>query len=141
MSDRFTNRNPDRPGFWYLATPYSNYPIGIEAAFKLACWQSGALIRAGVPVFSPIAHSHPIAMACRMDPLDHDIWLPLDMPMMDAARGLIVCMAEGWDTSYGVRVETETFRKAGKQIVYMRLGEVPAELIAPRAITAVIAPR
>ena len=45
--------------FWYLASPYSKYPEGTQAAFEMACWQAGLLIRAGVPVFSPIAHSHP----------------------------------------------------------------------------------
>lgn len=116
-------------GFYYLATPYSKYSAGLDSAFKLACWQTGLLIRAGVPVFSPIAHTHPIAQACRMDPLDHAVWMPADAPMMNAARGLIVCMAEGWDISYGVGFEIEAFRKAGKPIIYMRVGEVPAELV------------
>lgn len=125
----FTRPNPARaPGFWYLATPYSKYSGGIEAAFRVACWQTGLLIRAGVPVFSPIAHTHPVAIHCRMDPLDHAVWMPADRPMMDAARGLIVCMIPGWRESYGVGVEIETFQRAGKPVIYMRPGEVPPEV-------------
>lgn len=146
MDARFTTPNPARhtfgagvifpaalsavPGYWYLATPYSKYPLGIEAAFRIACVQTGLLMRAGVPVFSPIAHTHPISVHASMDPLDHGVWMPVDFPMMHAARGAVVCMMDGWDTSYGVGVEIKTFRDAGKQVVYMTPGEVPAELRA-----------
>lgn len=115
-------------GYWYLATPYSRYPRGIARAFDAACWQSGLLIRAGVAVFSPIAHTHPIAIHSGIDPLDHGIWMPLDAPMMDAARGLIVCMMTGWDASYGVGVEIEAFKRVRKPIIYMTPGVVPAEV-------------
>ena len=127
----FTRPNPSHTqGFWYLATPYSKYHAGIEAAFNVACWQTGLLMRAGVPVFSPIAHTHPIAKRCHMNPLDHGIWIPADRPMMDAARGLIVCMIPGWDRSYGVDLEIATFRAAGKPVVYMTPGEVPPEVLS-----------
>lgn len=111
--------------FWYLATPYSKYHLGIEEAFRDACRQTALLIRAGVPTFSPIAHTHPIAIHGDIDPFAHEIWLPADRPMMDAARGLIVCKMDGWAQSYGVRVEIQTFEAAGKPVVYMEPGEVP----------------
>ena len=112
---------------WYLATPYSKYPGALEAAFELACDTAGILIRANVPVFSPIAHSHPIARVCGMDPLDHRIWLPADAPMMAAATGLILLRAESWEQSYGMRVERDAFDAACKPIVWMDPGVLPAE--------------
>lgn len=115
-------------GFFYLATPYSKYADGLDAAFTDAAQQAALLVRAGVPVFSPIAHSHPIAMQGGIDPLDHAIWLPADEPFMRAARGLIVCKLVGWKASYGVSVEIRAFRKAGKPVVYMDPGVVPAGL-------------
>lgn len=125
----FTRPNPAHPTrYWYLATPYSKYPGGIYSAFRGACQNTALLIRAGVATFSPIAHTHPIAIESGMDPLDHGIWLPLDAPMMDAARGLIVCMMTGWDTSYGVGVEIEAFKRVRKPVIYMTPGTVPAEL-------------
>jgi hypothetical protein len=117
--------------YWYLATPYSKFPGGLDAAFRLACEAAGLLIRAGVPVHSPIAHTHPVAIACGMDPLDHSIWLPADKPMMDAASGLIVLRAESWERSYGISVEIDEFRDAGKPILFMDPGVVPASLMVP----------
>ena len=64
--------------FWYLATPYNKYPYGMDAAFHLACENAALLIRHRVHVFSPIAHSHPIAMAGGLDPVDYEIWMEQD---------------------------------------------------------------
>jgi hypothetical protein len=114
---------------WYLATPYSKFPGGIDAAFDLACAEAGRLIAAGVPVFSPIAHTHPIAKMCGMDPLDHTIWMPADEPMMGAASGLIMLMAPSWEQSYGMEVERQAFQAAGKPICWMVPGTVPADLL------------
>lgn len=110
--------------FWYLATPYSKYRGGIVEAFRLAAENTGLLIRAGVPVFSPIVHTHMVAMICKIDPLDHKIWLPADQPMMDAAGGLIMLMADGWLESYGMGVELREFQ-GNRPVIYMTPGEVP----------------
>jgi len=112
-------------GFWYLASPYSKYAAGIEEAFRAICREAALLVAAGVPVFSPIAHTHPIAVHGEIDPLAHAIWLPADRPMMNAACGLIVCQMPGWEESYGIGVEVEHFQHAGKPIVFMRPGVVP----------------
>ena len=113
---------------WYLATPYSKYPGGIEAAYQIALRQTGLLIRAGVPVFSPIAHTHPIAIACGIDPFDHTIWLPADEPMMAAATGLIMLRAESWEQSYGMGEELKAFQAAGKPVVWMDPDVLPPGL-------------
>ena len=44
----------------YLATPYSKFPGGIQAAFIDAACIAARLLRAGVKVYSPITHTHPI---------------------------------------------------------------------------------
>ena len=103
--------------FWYLASPYSKYEGGIEAAFEMACKATAELIRRKVPVYSPIAHTHPIAIHGGLDPLDHEIWLPADSPMMKAAHGLIVWKAEGWRESHGIAFEIAEFASDGKPIV------------------------
>lgn len=105
--------------YWYLASPYSKYPGGTEAAFQEVCKAAAQLIAAGVPVYSPIAHTHPIALHGDMDPLDHEIWLPADMPLMKAAGGLLVLMMDTWQDSYGVSVEIGIFEGAGKPVHYM----------------------
>lgn len=116
-------------GFWYLGSPYSKHPAGIDEAHYEVCWEAGRLILAGVSVYSPIAHTHPIAGHCRIDPHDHCIWLPVDEPMMEAARGLIVLKMAGWAASAGLIYETNFFAERGRPIVYMTPGTVPEELL------------
>jgi hypothetical protein len=112
--------------FFYLATPYTSYEDGTQEAFLDACEQAALLIKAGIPVFCPIAHTHPIAVMGELDPYDHAIWLPADTPMMDAAeKGLIVCMLPGWDTSKGVNHEIEYFKKLGRPLYFMEPDELP----------------
>lgn len=105
--------------FFYLATPYSKYPGGLEAAFIEACRATAKLIREGRRVYSPIAHTHPVAIHGGIDPYDHGIWLPADAPFMDTAEGLIVVKMKGWEESYGISEEIKAFELAGKPIEYM----------------------
>lgn len=108
-------------GFQYLATPYSKYIDGLSMASEMACKLAAILIDEGIPVFSPIAHSHAIAMAGGMDPLDHNIWMPADKPLMEAAYGLIVAKLPGWEDSRGVLEEIDAFRAMGKPVHYMEV--------------------
>jgi len=101
----------------YLATPYSRYFDGdLERAFVDASKLAAKLLLAGVKVYSPIAHTHPLAIHGNLDPLDHSIWLPFDEAMMDAAHILIVAHMDGWQESKGVAHEIEFFEKRGKPI-------------------------
>lgn len=114
--------------FWYLATPYTKYRLGIERAFIDAACEAALLATAGVSVFSPIVHSHPIAFHGLIDPFDHDLWLRIDRPFMELACGLIVCQLDGWEESKGVAAERDIFQAAGKPIVMMLPGLVPPAL-------------
>jgi hypothetical protein len=105
--------------YWYIATPYTKYRDGHEAAFIAACQVTAALIRVGQPVFSPIAHSHVIAIHGDLSLTDHDVWLTADRPLMDAAGGILVVMLDGWEDSIGVKHEIEVFKQAGKPIEYL----------------------
>lgn len=108
-----------KPGtFWYVGTPYSKYPAGLEAAFTMACRETARLAEQGIPVYSPIAHSHPISKFVSVSPTDHDFWVTFDKPMVDAAGGLIVVTAEGWQESRGLTHEILEFQKVGKPVVY-----------------------
>lgn len=111
--------------FLYLASPYSKFNAGLDAAFKAACEQTALLIRAGYNVFSPVAHSHPVAQFGNFDPLDCAMWLEQDEPFMEAAAGIVVLMLEGWQESVGVMHEINRFAEMDKPIVLMVPGEVP----------------
>jgi hypothetical protein len=111
--------------FYYLATVYSKYHLGIVHAHAEACRQAALLVRAGIPVYSPIAHTHSIAIEGDIDPFDHNIWLEADRTFMEAAKGLIVCKMQGWEESYGIGVEIESFERQGKPVYWMEPGELP----------------
>jgi len=117
-----------RAPYWYLATSYSIHPEGLEAAFRMALRAAGVLIQAKIPVFSPIAHTHPIAIEMGLDPLDHSIWMPADMPMMEGAHGIIVLRDGGWESSYGIQCERAEFAMAGKIELFMDPGQIPEAL-------------
>lgn len=103
----------------YLATPYSKFEGGIDAAFQAAAKVAAQLVRVGVCVYSPICHTHPIAVHGGLDPFDHELWMAFDKAMMDACDGLIVAKLPGWEDSCGMQLEIEYFRAAGKPIQYV----------------------
>ena len=115
--------------FWYLATPYTKFPGGIEAAYCAACEQTALLMRAGIPVFSPISHTHGVAVHGGIDPTDLSIWLLADKLFMDGATGMIVCKLPTWECSDGIMAEIEAFYAAGKPIVFMEPNELPQWIV------------
>ena len=108
----------------YLATPYTRFPGGTEAAFLEASKLAARLLRAGIKVFSPIVHTHPIATFGALDPLDHAMWMALDVVMLSAADVLIVAHMPSWEESKGIAIEIEYFEKAGKPIFDLEVDEL-----------------
>lgn len=100
----------------YLATPYSKYPRGLVQAFIDASELAARLLRSGVHVYCPIAHTHPLAVYGKLDPLDHSIWLPFDETIMSRCDTLIVAHMEGWQESKGIAHEIEYFERMRKPI-------------------------
>lgn len=103
----------------YLATPYTKYPGGLIQAFRAASFIAARLLVRGLKVYSPIAHTHPIAIYGNINPLDHTIWLPFDMTMMNVSDALLIAKMESWEYSYGISEEMKIFAKAQKPIFYL----------------------
>ena len=103
----------------YIATPYSRYRAGITAAFGDAAALAAELLKRGINVYSPIVHTHPIAIHGGIDPVDHGIWLPFDAVMITKADALLVAKMDGWEESFGIEHEIDEFKKAGKPIYYL----------------------
>lgn len=103
---------------WYVATPYTNFSAGRTAAFIMACRVTAELARAGLEVYSPIAHSHPVAVHGGLDAVDHEFWVRFDKPMVDRCDGLIVVTMEDWARSRGVTHEIREFERVGKPVNY-----------------------
>jgi Domain of unknown function (DUF1937) len=100
----------------YLGTPYSKYPEGIEFAFREAARLAAHLLRCGCPVYSPIAHTHPLAIHGNIDPYDHEIWLGFDRAMMLRCDYLIVAQMKSWEISKGLAHEIEFFKARSKPV-------------------------
>jgi hypothetical protein len=117
----------------YLATPYTKYRAGIDAAFMDAAALAAKLLKLGVKVYSPIAHCHPMSQYGGIDPTDHSIWLPYQEVLMAKADALLVAQLQGWRESFGVAHEIEFFSKSSKPVFYLdtvltRVGEIPWEI-------------
>lgn len=117
--------------FLYVGTPYTKFPTGREAAWKMACHVTAELIAVGIPALSPISGSHPVAEIGGLDPTDGELWERVNAPLMDAAGALLVFEAVGWRQSSGLSTEIATFKRAGKPIFHMKPSRpllVPAEV-------------
>lgn len=108
----------------YLATPYTNYPRGLDGAFIDASRIAGRLIQDGHAVFSPICHSHPIAKFGGIDAIDHDLWMRIDRVMWDRCDELLVAKLPGWDQSRGIAKEIEHFIACGKPVKYLDVEDI-----------------
>jgi hypothetical protein len=106
-------------GLVYLATPYTKYPDGMDVAFEAAAIVAGRLMKERVKVYSPVAHTHPLATYAKIDPTDRAIWLPGDEAMMQACHLCAVAELPGWHCSSGVARGIEWFTLANKPVVYL----------------------
>lgn len=96
----------------YLASPYSHPDAAVrQKRFEAACRAAATLLRAGLPVFSPVAHSHPIAM--HGVPTTWDFWKQIDREYLRRCSSVFVLLMPGWETSVGVKAEMEFALKAG----------------------------
>lgn len=108
--------------YWYVGSPYTKYPGGLEEAFRIACAETARLMLEGFAVFCPIAHTHSVAHHGNIPKKDHDFWMRVDKPMVDAAVGMIILTMEGWQESEGLQQEVEWFRAAAKPVLFLEPG-------------------
>ncbi len=103
----------------YLASPYAHASEQVRIhRFDVACSVSATLMRTGLHVFSPIAHSHPIAMH-GLDAVDHGFWLTFDQWFLDRCEEMLVLTIPGWRESKGVTWEIERATARGIPIRYV----------------------
>ena len=114
---------------WYLATPYSKYPGGPDAAFVFASMQLGLFVQARIPAFSPIVHTHPVAKYCAIDgDSANSIWTDADAHFIDMCGGMIVIHGTSWELSIGIQRERNEFLKQGKPVLEMEPYIIPPAL-------------
>ncbi len=116
----------------YLASPYSHIdPAVREQRFQIASRVAADLFRRGHLVFSPVSHSH--AIAIHGLPADWEFWRPFDILMLMACDELVVLMLDGWRESRGVWAEVNLAKKRGLPISYLK---VEPDVVGPASPTA-----
>jgi hypothetical protein len=90
----------------------------MEARFDAACRIAGALMAQGKVVFSPIVHTHPIAVRCALS-RGWDYWQRYDREMIAHADKVLVVKIDGWQESKGIAGEIAIALQLGIPVEYM----------------------
>ena len=103
----------------YLACPYShsNEDIKIkrfESVNKIAA----KLMGEGKYIFSPISHTHPIAVSGKL-PTGWEFWDKYDRIMLSKCQKMIVLKLDGWKESIGVTAEIKIATELNIPIEYI----------------------
>ena len=102
----------------YMASAYTHSdPLVREQRFQEACRAAAALMRAGLAVLSPIAHSHPVAKHGL--PEGWKFWSQIDCQYLARCDALAVLTSPGWRESVGVQAEIAMARELGIPILYI----------------------
>ena len=102
----------------YLASPYTHpVPEVQNQRFEAVCRRAAQMLRLGIHVFSPIAHTHPIAAYGL--PKNWRFWESYDREILDMCSEVYVLMLDGWEDSVGVRAEIKMATDLGKKVTYI----------------------
>jgi hypothetical protein len=98
----------------YISIPYT----GMEThSFQIANQVAGELIKMGHVIFSPISHSHPIAIECGMAG-DHEAWKAQNEAFLRWCDEMVIVDIVGWEKSNGVSWEMQEISKMGKPFTF-----------------------
>ena len=100
----------------YLASPYSHPSKDVVTKrFNDVCVACAKLMKMGIHIYSPIAHTHPVAMVGEL-PTSWDYWKVYDTKMLSACDELWVLTLDGWEESKGIAGEIEIMKEFNKPI-------------------------
>jgi hypothetical protein len=108
----------------YLASPYTHESLAVrELRFEFVCSVAAKLMREGVHLFCPIAHTHPLVKYGL--PFEFDFWQKYDERILSMCSELWVLTMEGWRTSKGITTELLIATQLNLPIKYVNMkGEV-----------------
>ena len=103
----------------YLASCYSHKNASVrELRFNLINVKAAELMRQGHIVFSPISHSHPIAVQEDL-PLSFEFWQAMNESFIKWCDVVYVYCMDGWQHSQGIKSEIAYANKINKPINYI----------------------
>jgi len=92
-------------------------------------------MREGHIVFSPIAHSHPVALHGGIDPTHNFDWLGQDLPVLAKFDEVHVLCIPGASESKGVKAELQEAKRLDKRIEFMFPSERIKRLLKIKTLT------
>jgi hypothetical protein len=102
----------------YLASPYTHPdPAVMQRRFEEICAVAARFIKRGEHIFSPIAHTHPIALAGEL-PANFWYWEQYAKEMLSVCGELWVYEMDGWRESKGIALEIKIAEELGLRITY-----------------------
>lgn len=105
--------------FTYLASPYTHPSTSVmQERYEQALDATAKLLKQGIHVYSPIVHSHPLALQYEL-PRDHEFWQEYNGAMLEEASRLLVLRLPGWAESRGVCWELEEAARLDLPIEYL----------------------
>lgn len=103
----------------YLACPYTHKdPKVMEERFRAVSKLAAAFMSEGFYIFSPISHTHPIAIEGDL-PRGWEYWEGYDRTIIKACKGLWVFKLPGWKQSTGVQAEIKIAEELGIPVEYI----------------------
>lgn len=105
----------------YLATPYSSPDAQVmHDRFMSVNLVAAKLMSQGTHIFSPISHTHPIALAGDL-PRGWEFWRTYDEAIMGCCCKMIVLFLPGWQESKGIQEEMTLAKTLGIPIEFIDL--------------------
>lgn len=101
----------------YLACPYSHDDSLVKKArFNRINRVAAILMKQGFIVFSPISHSHPIALTNDL-PGDFAYWQKWNRSFLEWCEVFVIAKLKGWEDSIGINGEREIVQELKKPII------------------------
>ena len=102
----------------YLASPYTHVDAAVrQSRFDAACLATSTLMRAGLSVYAPIVHSHPLVRYGL--PIEWEFWQAHDCEHLRRCDEVMVLTLDGWNASHGVGAEIALAVKLDLPIRYV----------------------
>ena len=103
----------------YLASPYSHpSPTVRQQRYEQAVEHAVMLVnKRNEAVFSPIAHSHPMALHGLSGAWE--MWAEMDLAVIAICEELVVLQLRGWEHSRGIAAEIAEARRLGIPVTYL----------------------
>jgi nucleoside 2-deoxyribosyltransferase len=102
----------------YLAGPYSHPDHHVRCKRYRALTKFAArLMKAGLNVYSPITHSHPMTEFVDL-PTDWEFWQRVDREYIEKCDLMLVLCLDGWTESVGVTAECHIAKSLGLPVIH-----------------------